>query len=91
MGLESRSLSYCSPRDRFERSPLSRCRPRLLLTLGSPHHAPPRACLCVFLSFSQRSAIEQDVILIDADTKDMLDAMNFKDLVGVQLVESGRA
>jgi hypothetical protein len=38
----------------------------------------------------QRSAIEQDVIVIDSDTKDMLDAMNFKDLSGVQVsTESG--
>jgi hypothetical protein len=28
------------------------------------------------------------VIIIDADTKDMLDAMNFKDLVGVQVPET---
>jgi hypothetical protein len=33
----------------------------------------------------QRSAIEQDVILIDSDTKDMLDSINFKDLAGVQV------
>eukprot|EP01039_Chlorochromonas_danica_P002469 gene2469-2704_t len=33
----------------------------------------------------ERSAIEQDVIVIDADTKAMLDAMNFKDLVGIQV------
>jgi len=33
----------------------------------------------------ERSAIEQDVIVIDSDTKDMLDAMNFKDLSGVQV------
>jgi len=38
----------------------------------------------------ERSAIEQDVIVIDSDTKDMLDAMNFKDLSGVQVsTESG--
>lgn len=33
----------------------------------------------------QRSAIEQDVIVIDADTKAMLEAMNFKDLSGIQV------
>jgi hypothetical protein len=36
-------------------------------------------------SFPQRSAIEQDVIVIDNDTKEMLEAMNFKDLSGVQV------
>ena len=41
-------------------------------------------------TYQQRSAIEQDVIIIDSDTKDMLDAMNFKDLSGVQVSsESG--
>jgi small subunit ribosomal protein S17e len=33
----------------------------------------------------QRSAIEQDVINIDNDTKEMLEAINFKDLPGVQV------
>jgi small subunit ribosomal protein S17e len=33
----------------------------------------------------EKSAIEQDVIHIDSDTKDMLDSLNFKDLSGVQV------
>lgn len=41
---------------------------------------------CSF-SFPQRSAIEQDVIVIDADTKEMLDAINFKDMSGVQVAQ----
>jgi len=32
----------------------------------------------------ERSAIEQDVINIDNDTKEMLEAINFKDLPGVR-------
>jgi len=39
----------------------------------------------------ERSAIEQDVILIDADTKDMLDSINFKDLPGVQVTADSGA
>uniref|UniRef100_A0A7S0LDM9 40S ribosomal protein S17 n=1 Tax=Coccolithus braarudii TaxID=221442 RepID=A0A7S0LDM9_9EUKA len=38
----------------------------------------------------ERSAIEQDVIVIDQDTKDMLESINFKDMSGVQVAE-GRA
>ena len=34
---------------------------------------------------SQRSAIEHEVIIIDNDTKDMLEAINFKDLPGIQV------
>mmetsp|Transcript_14328 Transcript_14328/g.26815 ORF Transcript_14328/g.26815 Transcript_14328/m.26815 type:complete len:124 (+) Transcript_14328:38-409(+) len=34
----------------------------------------------------EKSAIEQDVIQIDNDTKDMLDAMDFKDLAGISVV-----
>mmetsp|Transcript_43572 Transcript_43572/g.57707 ORF Transcript_43572/g.57707 Transcript_43572/m.57707 type:complete len:124 (+) Transcript_43572:25-396(+) len=34
----------------------------------------------------EKSAIEQDVIQIDSDTKDMLDAMDFKDLAGISVV-----
>lgn len=34
-----------------------------------------------------RSAIDKDVINIDADTKEMLDAINFKDLAGVVISE----
>lgn len=45
----------------------------------------------MFACSLQRSAIEQDVIMIDADTKAMLDAMNFKDLVGVQVAETAGA
>ncbi len=41
---------------------------------------------CSFSS-PQRSAIEQDVIVIDADTKEMLDAINFKDMSGVQVAQ----
>ncbi len=41
---------------------------------------------CSF-SLLQRSAIEQDVIVIDADTKEMLDAINFKDMSGVQVAQ----
>lgn len=33
----------------------------------------------------QKSAIEQDVIVIDNDTKEMLEAINFKDLAGIQV------
>mmetsp|Transcript_21899 Transcript_21899/g.23865 ORF Transcript_21899/g.23865 Transcript_21899/m.23865 type:complete len:125 (+) Transcript_21899:33-407(+) len=33
----------------------------------------------------ERSQLEQDVITIDVDTKEMLEAMNFKDLSGVQV------
>eukprot|EP01006_Ploeotia_vitrea_P027124 TRINITY_DN59994_c0_g1_i1.p1 TRINITY_DN59994_c0_g1~~TRINITY_DN59994_c0_g1_i1.p1 ORF type:complete len:122 (+),score=3.97 TRINITY_DN59994_c0_g1_i1:54-419(+) len=33
----------------------------------------------------ERSAIEQDVIHVDTDTKDMLDAMNFKDISNVHV------
>jgi len=40
-----------------------------------------------FSIYPQRSAIEQDVIVIDADTKEMLDAINFKDLSGVQVAQ----
>ncbi|KAJ1408443.1 ribosomal protein S17e [Ochromonadaceae sp. CCMP2298] len=36
----------------------------------------------------EKSAIEQDVIHIDSDTKDMLDSLNFKDLSGVQVTDS---
>jgi len=32
-----------------------------------------------------RSALDQDVIVIDADTKDMLEAMNFKDFKGIEV------
>lgn len=38
-----------------------------------------------FTTFIQRSAIEHDIIAIDNDTKEMLEAMNFKDLAGVQV------
>ena len=41
----------------------------------------------ILLLYPQRSAIEQDVIVIDADTKEMLDAINFKDLSGVQVAQ----
>jgi small subunit ribosomal protein S17e len=34
----------------------------------------------------QRSAIEKDTILIDADTHAMLEAMDFKDLPGVSVI-----
>jgi Ribosomal S17 len=36
-------------------------------------------------NYSQRSAIEHEVIVIDNDTKDMLEAINFKDLPGIQV------
>mmetsp|Transcript_5195 Transcript_5195/g.10783 ORF Transcript_5195/g.10783 Transcript_5195/m.10783 type:complete len:128 (+) Transcript_5195:30-413(+) len=42
----------------------------------------------------EKSAIEQDTIHIDADTRDMLEAMDFKDLPGIQVTAlnaSGRA
>lgn len=39
-----------------------------------------------FICVCQKSAIEQDVIQIDSDTKDMLDAMDFKDLAGISVV-----
>lgn len=34
---------------------------------------------------SQKSAIEQDIIVVDEDTKNMLEAMGFKDLPGTQV------
>ena len=34
----------------------------------------------------EKSAIEQDVIQIDSDTKDMLEAMDFKDMAGISVV-----
>mmetsp|Transcript_24625 Transcript_24625/g.32023 ORF Transcript_24625/g.32023 Transcript_24625/m.32023 type:complete len:81 (+) Transcript_24625:367-609(+) len=34
------------------------------------------------------SAIDQEVIEIDGDTKDMLDALDFKDLPGVQVTST---
>jgi small subunit ribosomal protein S17e len=37
----------------------------------------------------ERSAIEQDVINIDSDTKDMLESIGFKDMSGISVV-SGR-
>ena len=33
----------------------------------------------------ERSAIEQDVIVIDSDTRDMLESINFKDMSGIQV------
>lgn len=41
--------------------------------------------LLIWFDAIQRSALERDVIQIDKDTKDMLDAMNFKDLAGVHV------
>ena len=32
-----------------------------------------------------RSALDQDVIVIDADTKDMLESINFRDMSGIQV------
>ena len=43
-------------------------------------------CLC-----PQKSAIEKDIITIDEDTKNMLEAMGFKDLPGTQIAAAGRA
>jgi hypothetical protein len=40
------------------------------------------------LSLSQKSAIEQDVITIDPDTKDMLKSINFENLAGVEVGNS---
>ncbi len=42
----------------------------------------------ILLKILQRSAIEQDIILIDNDTKEMLESINFKDLAGVQVQEN---
>jgi small subunit ribosomal protein S17e len=39
----------------------------------------------------ERSAIEQDVIVIDSDTKEMLESINFKDLAGVQVANEQKA
>ncbi|RYG62325.1 40S ribosomal protein S17, partial [archaeon] len=36
----------------------------------------------------ERSAIDKDEILVDSDTKAMLDALNFKDLVGVRVADA---
>ena len=33
----------------------------------------------------ERSALDQDVILIDPDTKEMLDSLSFKDMSGIQV------
>jgi hypothetical protein len=44
----------------------------------------------IFSCLLQRSAIEQDVIVIDQDTKDMLDSINFKDLSGIQVASEGQ-
>ena len=41
--------------------------------------------LYLYFNNSQRSAIEHEVIVIDNDTKDMLEAINFKDLPGIQV------
>lgn len=44
--------------------------------------------------FLQKSAIEQDIIIIDEDTKNMLESMGFKDLPGTQTaaaITGGRA
>jgi hypothetical protein len=35
--------------------------------------------------YLQRSAIEHEVIVIDNDTKEMLEAINFKDLPGISV------
>ena len=45
--------------------------------------------LISFFLLYQKSALEQDVIYIDSDTKDMLKAINFEELAGVE-VGSGR-
>ena len=37
----------------------------------------------------ERSAIELDIITIDEDTKDMLDAIGFKDMAGLQVQKPG--
>ncbi|CAM9350783.1 unnamed protein product, partial [Ectocarpus fasciculatus] len=39
----------------------------------------------------EKSAIEKDIITIDEDTKNMLEAMGFKDLPGTQIAVAGRA
>ena len=36
----------------------------------------------------EKSAIEQDIINIDADTRDMLEAMDFKDLPGISVTNA---
>ena len=36
----------------------------------------------------EKSAIEQDIINIDADTRDMLEAMDFKDLPGISVANA---
>ena len=41
--------------------------------------------LYLYFNNPQRSAIEHEVIIIDNDTKDMLEAINFKDLPGIQV------
>jgi small subunit ribosomal protein S17e len=33
----------------------------------------------------ERSAIEQDTIVVDQDTMNMLEAINFKDMAGIQV------
>ena len=35
-----------------------------------------------------RSALDQDVIAIDPETKAMLESINFKDMTGIQVVSS---
>eukprot|EP00602_Paraphysomonas_sp_CaronLab_P005474 CAMPEP_0185023942 /NCGR_PEP_ID=MMETSP1103-20130426/6662_1 /TAXON_ID=36769 /ORGANISM="Paraphysomonas bandaiensis, Strain Caron Lab Isolate" /LENGTH=127 /DNA_ID=CAMNT_0027556745 /DNA_START=50 /DNA_END=433 /DNA_ORIENTATION=+ len=39
----------------------------------------------------EKSAIEQDIIIIDSDTRDMLEAMDFKDLPGISVVNGNNA
>lgn len=42
------------------------------------------------LFFAQVSAIEKESIEIDPDTKDLLDALDFKDLAGISVTTSPR-
>ena len=37
------------------------------------------------LLLQQKSALEQDILYIDADTKDMLKALNFENISGVEV------
>ena len=55
---------------------------------------PPPYWSSITLFYFQKSAIEQDTIHIDSDTRDMLEAMDFKGLPGIQVTAlnaSGRA
>ena len=67
-----------------------------ILSKKSHEFSPKFIMLIIYIInslLSQRSAIELEVIVIDNDTKDMLEAINFKDLpcISVQAVSAQRS